>query len=86
MDDHLYVRVLWLGCGWASAEVLAGSYQLYKFVPLYRAMGQPALDEEDLLSDYVEDNRSEDDEDGSALSTPSFNKLEEMFLFELILM
>ena len=86
MDDPRFVLALWLGCGWASAEVLAGSYQLYKFVPLYRAMGQPALDEEDLLSDYVEDNRSEDDEDGSALSTPSFNKLEEMTLDELILM
>ncbi|WFD14018.1 25S rRNA (uracil(2634)-N(3))-methyltransferase [Malassezia arunalokei] len=86
MDDPRFVLALWLGCGWASAEVLAGSYQLYKFVPLYRAMGQPTLDEEDLLTDYVEDNRSEDNEDGSALSTPSLNKLEEMTLDELILM
>lgn len=86
MDDPRFVLALWLGCGWASAEVLAGSYQLYKFVPMYRTMGQPALDEEDLLTDYMEDDRSDDGEDVSALSTPSSGKLEEMTLDELILM
>lgn len=86
MDDPRFVLALWLGCGWAAAEVLAGSYQLYKFVPMYRTMGQPALDEEDLLTDYMEDARSDDGDELSALSTPSSGKLEEMTLDELILM
>lgn len=54
VDDPRFPIALWLGVGWAAAELIAGSYQLCKFLPLYRSVDRiPNLDEEDLLTDYV---------------------------------
>lgn len=91
MDDPRFVLALWLGCGWSIAEVLAASYQLYKFIPKYRTTerSMTGLDEEDLLNDYVDDGEDRSDAGGSSSmvsTSPSSAQLEEMSLDELILM
>ena len=93
VDDPRFTLSLWLGCGWATAEILAGSYQIFKFVPLYRTLGRPelGLDEEEILTDYVQAPNGEEGGPGtSSLSSLSSsqvsNELEELSLDELILM
>ena len=90
VDDPRFILTLWLGCGWAFAEVLAGSYQLYKFVPMYRTTDRPmlGLGEEDLLTDFIDAAEEEQDEGSSSYlsSGRSSDQLEGMSLDELILM
>ncbi|WFC97221.1 hypothetical protein MBRA1_003887 [Malassezia brasiliensis] len=87
-DDPRFVVALWLGAGWAAAELVAGSYQLGKFLPLYRSVERtPRLDEEDLLTDYVHADADADaDADTDAASSSySSSSTEEMPIDELIL-
>ncbi|WFD32021.1 hypothetical protein MSPP1_003063 [Malassezia sp. CBS 17886] len=59
VDDPRFPMALWIAAGWAIAEVVAGSYQMFKFRPLYRTVPPSCrIDEGDLLSDYVEPERS----------------------------
>lgn len=54
IDDPRFTLSLWLGAGWALAELVAGSYQLFKLLPFIRTADEArALDEGDILGDYV---------------------------------
>lgn len=91
IDDPRFLLSLWIGSGWATAELLAGNWQLFKFVPLYRTVEQPlmSLDEEDILTDFVEDGQAQDTSSRSDLSLSSAelsDELERLSLDELILM
>lgn len=79
IDDPRFPIALWLGAGWAAAELVAGSYQLCKFLPTFRSIEETSeLDEEDLLNDFVhpESSASEDDDT---------NEEEELSLDEVLL-
>lgn len=92
IDDPRFVLALWIGSGWAAAELLASTWQLFKFVPLYRTVERPmlSLDEEDILNDFVEEGHSAN-EPGSSQSDLSLSsgqvsdELEQLSLDELIL-
>ena len=92
-DDPRFAVALWLGAGWAAAELVAGTYQLGKFLPLYRSVDRaPRLDEEDLLTDYVRGSADADadasadaDADRASSVSSSTATEEEMPIDELIL-
>ena len=94
-DDPRFAVALWLGAGWAAAELVAGTYQLGKFLPLYRSVDRvPNLDEEDLLTDYVGTSAAaadaaaddaNDDASSASASASTSTEEEEMPIDELIL-
>lgn len=69
VDDPRFPLSLWLGIGWAAAEVIAGSFQLVKFLPFYRTLdAPPPADEVFLPADVTGDDSaasSLDDDDRS---------------------
>lgn len=84
VDDPRFPLALWLGIGWATAEVVAGSYQLCKFLPLFRSVEDTTPpDEEDILNDFVQPN--DDDEDRSGSESSSTDEEEELSLDDIIL-
>lgn len=87
-DDPRFLLSLWLGCGWAGAELIVSSYQLLKIMPLSRTVEQHQLrlDEEDLLTDYMSGDEGGSPNASSLGSSLSGNELEELALDELILM
>ncbi|WFD00736.1 hypothetical protein MYAM1_003488 [Malassezia yamatoensis] len=71
VDDPRFAIALWLGTGWAIAELVAGSYQLCKFLPLFRSIIRiPSLDEEDLLTDFVQPTPDTADASDQVSNTP----------------
>lgn len=93
VDDPRLLLSLWIGTGWAAAELLASTWQLFKFVPLYRTVERPMLrlDEEDILTDFVDEGHpaNEPNSSNSDLSLSSgevSDELEQLSLDELILM
>ena len=93
IDDPRFMLAFWIGSGWAVAELLASTWQLFKFVPLYRTVERPMLrlDEEDILNDFVEESHVADGQnsshsDSSLSSGEVSDELEQLSLDELILM
>lgn len=56
VDDPRFILTLWVGSGWTIAEVVSGSWQILRFLPLLRTVSEVMPQEVDVLEDYVGEN------------------------------
>ena len=58
VDDPRFPISLWLSAGWAFAEVIAGTWQMFKLLPMYQTAESRVtnMEEEELLDDYVHED------------------------------